>query len=404
MYKQKSNPFNSPIIKVDMEEGVLGKANKDGSIHINKDVTDPKQIKDIVDHEAVHLDQMKRGDLDYNDNKVIWKGKEYSRKSMDEGAKNLPWEKEAYSKAKNNNKFKLEGSRGNSNPYSALMNKGLINKSPLHKEPVNDQNISTPPPYNGSFYTYDTEKGAFITNYKNRTKNYAGSEYTKLNERGNVANFDDDKLFANTQKYKEKGGQSVDDFNQGIKNSMNAVNKEKDKFKSEYNYFKEMMDNPPEKGTEINYESPGGNTNLKMLPNQVWDDLEGETMVEKMNNIRFTKSEFDKSKSPIGGGGTTSIKEMKALKAANPDGYTYDGSIATNMYGTNTSKRNSEFEKRSTSLKDLKSNYPQVYKGTTTQEKLKIKAIAKLDQEAAGNYGDEYAKKYKALQTKTFDF
>ena len=71
MYKQKRNPFNSPIVKVDMEDGVLGKANKDGTIHINKDVVDPKQIKDIVKHESVHIDQMQRGDLDYNDNKVI---------------------------------------------------------------------------------------------------------------------------------------------------------------------------------------------------------------------------------------------------------------------------------------------------------------------------------------------
>jgi hypothetical protein len=99
MYKQKRNPFNSPIVKVDMEDGVLGKANKDGTIHINKDVVDPKQIKDIVKHESVHIDQMQRGDLDYNDNKVIWKGKEYSRAKMNEGAKNLPWEKEAYKKA-----------------------------------------------------------------------------------------------------------------------------------------------------------------------------------------------------------------------------------------------------------------------------------------------------------------
>jgi len=113
-----------------MEDGVLGKANKDGSIHVNKDVTDPEKIKEVVAHEAVHIDQMKRGDLDYTDNKVIWKGKEYSRKSMDEGAKNLPWEKEAYSRAKEN-KFKLNGYRGNSNSYNLMQNKGLINKSPL---------------------------------------------------------------------------------------------------------------------------------------------------------------------------------------------------------------------------------------------------------------------------------
>ena len=35
--------------------------------------------------------------LEYYDEKnVYWKGKKYSRKQMKEGAKNLPWEKEAY--------------------------------------------------------------------------------------------------------------------------------------------------------------------------------------------------------------------------------------------------------------------------------------------------------------------
>ena len=54
----------------------------------------------IIDHEKVHLDQMDRGDLDYDDETVTWKGKKYSRADMKEGAKNLPWEKEAYNKVK----------------------------------------------------------------------------------------------------------------------------------------------------------------------------------------------------------------------------------------------------------------------------------------------------------------
>ena len=48
----------------------------------------------------VHIDQMNRGDLDYDDKYVYWKGKKIPRSSMDEGAKNLPWEKEAYDKTK----------------------------------------------------------------------------------------------------------------------------------------------------------------------------------------------------------------------------------------------------------------------------------------------------------------
>jgi hypothetical protein len=41
---------------------------------------------------------MKRGDLDYTDSHVIWKGKKYLRASMKEGSKKLPWEVEAYKK------------------------------------------------------------------------------------------------------------------------------------------------------------------------------------------------------------------------------------------------------------------------------------------------------------------
>jgi len=82
-----------------MEDGVMGKANKNGTIILNKDL-DPSQCDKVIAHEKVHIDQMKRGDLDYDDNNVYWKGKKYSRAQMQEGAKNLPWEAEAYRKVK----------------------------------------------------------------------------------------------------------------------------------------------------------------------------------------------------------------------------------------------------------------------------------------------------------------
>ena len=66
---------NTPIYSIDMENGVLGKANNNGTIVINKDIKDPKQIDDVIEHEKIHIDQMKRGDLDYDDNNVYWKGK-----------------------------------------------------------------------------------------------------------------------------------------------------------------------------------------------------------------------------------------------------------------------------------------------------------------------------------------
>ena len=101
-FKLNNPPYtanNTPIYRVDMEAGVMSKANNNGTIIINKDVS-PLDEQEVIDHEMVHIDQMKRGDLDYDNNYVYWKGKKYSRKTMDEGAKNLPWEAEAYNKTK----------------------------------------------------------------------------------------------------------------------------------------------------------------------------------------------------------------------------------------------------------------------------------------------------------------
>tara|TARA_B100000497_G_scaffold23655_1_gene27770 strand:+ start:122 stop:430 length:309 start_codon:yes stop_codon:yes gene_type:complete len=100
-FKLSNPPYNcnnTPIYHVDMEEGVMGKANKNGTIIINKEV-DSSKTQDVIDHEMVHIDQMKRGDLDYDDKNVYWKGKTYPRSKMKEGAKNLPWEDEAYKNA-----------------------------------------------------------------------------------------------------------------------------------------------------------------------------------------------------------------------------------------------------------------------------------------------------------------
>jgi len=100
-FKLNNPPYkidNTPIYHVDMEEGVMGKANNNGTIIINKDLK-PSQIDDVVAHEKIHIEQMERGDLDYDNENVYWKGKTYSRADMAEGAKDLPWEAEAYKKA-----------------------------------------------------------------------------------------------------------------------------------------------------------------------------------------------------------------------------------------------------------------------------------------------------------------
>jgi hypothetical protein len=93
------NCDNTPIYSVDMDDNILGMAQKNGTILVNKEVSPLELQKNkTISHEMVHIDQMRRGDLDYTDSHVIWKGKKYSRATMKEGSKKLPWEVEAYKK------------------------------------------------------------------------------------------------------------------------------------------------------------------------------------------------------------------------------------------------------------------------------------------------------------------
>ena len=89
-----TSPFpidNTPIYHVDMEDGVLGKANNNGTIIIN-DKVKPEKVHEVVAPSFIL-------DLDYDDKNVYWKGKVIPRSSIKEGAKNLPWEAEAYRNA-----------------------------------------------------------------------------------------------------------------------------------------------------------------------------------------------------------------------------------------------------------------------------------------------------------------
>jgi len=84
-FKLDNPPYssdNTPIYRVDMENGVLGKANNNGTIILNNNLN-ANQERDVIDHEMVHIDQMRRGDLDYDNNYVYWKGKKIF-KSTDE--------------------------------------------------------------------------------------------------------------------------------------------------------------------------------------------------------------------------------------------------------------------------------------------------------------------------------
>lgn len=96
--KQSNIVSTAPINKIDMEDGVLGKADRNGSILINKNITDPNQLKETIEHEKIHLKQMKEGRLDYDDENIYWEGKIIKRKNITEGSPALAWEIEANKK------------------------------------------------------------------------------------------------------------------------------------------------------------------------------------------------------------------------------------------------------------------------------------------------------------------
>ena len=97
----------------ELENGIAGEANNDGTIFVNKDIPKGSPLEaEVVAHEGDHMARMEKGELGYSDDNVTWRGKKYDRKDgkikyngqwREEGWKQFPWEKLAYkvgSKAK----------------------------------------------------------------------------------------------------------------------------------------------------------------------------------------------------------------------------------------------------------------------------------------------------------------
>ena len=87
-----------------LEAGVLGEANRDGSIVVAKGLSKEKR-KEVVRHEKVHQKEISSGKLDYDDKFVYYGKKKYERKNGSimhngkakiEGDHSLPWEKVAH--------------------------------------------------------------------------------------------------------------------------------------------------------------------------------------------------------------------------------------------------------------------------------------------------------------------
>ena len=100
--KEKEKKKKSPI-KV-LQHGVLGRANRDGSIEVAAGLS-PAKKKEVIAHEKRHQQEMKSGKLDYDDSFVYYGKKKFERKNgqiahngkwKPEGDHSLPWEKFAH--------------------------------------------------------------------------------------------------------------------------------------------------------------------------------------------------------------------------------------------------------------------------------------------------------------------
>ena len=99
----------TPVIRVPLAEGVMGEANMDGTIYINKNIIPGSQEEaQVINHEMRHATDMKLGKLAYSDNDVTYNGEVFPRETRDgkdmikvdgewkeAGDTGFPWEDDA---------------------------------------------------------------------------------------------------------------------------------------------------------------------------------------------------------------------------------------------------------------------------------------------------------------------
>ena len=99
----------TPIIRKDLEEGVMGEANMDGSIYISNKLTPGSfEERQVINHEMRHATDMRIGKLSYADDHIMYNGERFERQDIngvdsilvegqwrEAGSYSFPWEHEA---------------------------------------------------------------------------------------------------------------------------------------------------------------------------------------------------------------------------------------------------------------------------------------------------------------------
>ena len=99
----------TPVVRLPLEEGVMGEANMDGSIYINELIQPGSyEERQVISHEMRHATDMKIGKLEYGDDYIKWNGETFPRETIngidmikvdgewkEAGHEGFPWENEA---------------------------------------------------------------------------------------------------------------------------------------------------------------------------------------------------------------------------------------------------------------------------------------------------------------------
>ena len=99
----------TPVIRVPLEEGIMGEANMDGSIYVNE-LIEPGSFEDrqTISHEMRHATDIRIGKLEYADDYIKYNGETFERKDIngvdsilvdgkwkEAGDEGFPWENDA---------------------------------------------------------------------------------------------------------------------------------------------------------------------------------------------------------------------------------------------------------------------------------------------------------------------
>ena len=99
----------TPIIRVPLEEGIMGEANMDGSIYVNNKIEPGSAIdRHTINHEMRHATDIKIGKLAYEDDYIKYNGDIFPRATIkgkdmifideewkEAGHTGFPWEDDA---------------------------------------------------------------------------------------------------------------------------------------------------------------------------------------------------------------------------------------------------------------------------------------------------------------------